>query len=101
MTLDFHSDINRDYARVRNYNAVDRFMLKIVWWHCFAVVVLAFTNSGLQLARHLPSPFAWRVISGPEAVAATLMGLMVAVRDLPARGALADTLDEYKFSNVH
>jgi signal transduction histidine kinase/DNA-binding response OmpR family regulator/HPt (histidine-containing phosphotransfer) domain-containing protein len=90
MTLDFHSDINRDYARVMNYDAVDRFMLKIVWWHCFAVVVLAFTNSGLQLARHLPSPFAWRVISGPEAVAATLMGLIVAVMATQLRGKLGN-----------
>ncbi len=90
MKLDFVTDINRDYAAVMNYGAVDRFLVKVLWWHFGFAVLMAFSNSYLRLAQRYPSPFSWRVLSAPEAVTATLIGLTAAVVPMLLRGELAN-----------
>jgi PAS domain S-box-containing protein len=82
--LDFHSDINREYAHAMNYGDVDRFIVKILWWHLAATVMLGVANSVFQLAAFYPSPFAWRVISPTEAAGALGVGLAAAL--LPTIG---------------
>ena len=79
MSLDFRSDINREYARAMNYGDVDRFIVRILWWHLAATALLAVVNSVFQLAAFYPSPFAWRVISPTEAAGALGVGLAAAL----------------------
>ncbi|TMJ16694.1 MAG: hypothetical protein E6H02_00520 [Bacillati bacterium ANGP1] len=89
MRLDLLTDINRDYAVVMNYPAVDRFLVKILWWHLGFTILMAVANSSLRLSERFPSPFSWRVLSGQKALGATLIGIAAAaipalVRGLPA-----------------
>lgn len=88
--MDFVTDINRDYADVMNYGAVDRFLVKVLWWHFGFAVLMAFSNSYLRLAQHYPSPFSWRVLSEQEAVIATLVGFLAAVIPTLVRGEIAN-----------
>jgi|GEM_PF-1170745 len=88
MKLDFVSDINRDYAAVMNYGAVDRFLVKVLWWHFGFAALMAFTNSYLRLAQRYPSPFSWRVLSGPEAVTAAAIAFIAAAVPTLIRGEL-------------
>ena len=90
MRLDFRSDINREYARAMNYGDVDRFIVKILWWHLAATALLAVVNSVFQLAAFYPSPFAWRVISPTEAAGALGVGLAAALLPTMLRRAFAD-----------
>ena len=59
MKLDFTSDINHDYARVMNYDVVDRFMVRILWWHCVAVSALAWEGRPPILSAGVRSPSGW------------------------------------------
>jgi len=77
MRIDFISDINRGYEAAFNYEATDRFILKVLWGHFAVFSLLAFTNSIIKLASFYPSPLAWRVVSIPEAVATVLIALAV------------------------
>src|SRR5215510_3579470 len=79
MTLDFCSDINREYAVAMHYGDVDRFIVRILWWHLAATAVLAVVNSVFQLAAFYPSPFAWRIISPMEGATAFGVGLAAAL----------------------
>jgi signal transduction histidine kinase/CheY-like chemotaxis protein len=88
MKLDFVTDINRDYAGVMNYDAVDRFLVKVLWWHFGFAALMAFSNSYLRLAQHYPSPFSWRVLSASEALGATLVGFLAAAVPTVVRGEL-------------
>ena len=90
MRLDFHSDINREYARAMNYDAVDRFIVKILWWHLAATVMLGVVNSVFQLAAFYPSPFAWRVIGPTEAAGALGVGLAAALLPTIGRRVITD-----------
>jgi len=67
MGLDFVTDINRDYAAAMNYGAIDRFIVKVLWWHFGFTVLMGVMNSYLRLSQYFPSPFSWRVLSGQEA----------------------------------
>jgi signal transduction histidine kinase len=86
--MDFISDINKDYAAVMNYDRVDRFVVNILWWHFAALALLTFTNSVLQAALYYPSPFSWRLISGPEALGTIVVGLAVALMPTWVRSKL-------------
>jgi|CXWL01.1.fsa_nt_gi GAF domain-containing protein len=86
--IDFLSDINKDYAAAMNYGSADRFIVAVLWWHLAFFAALAFTNSVLQLARHFPSPFAYRVISLPEAAGAMLIALAATLSSAWLRGKL-------------
>ncbi len=88
MGLDFVTDINRDYAAAMNYNAIDRFLVKVLWWHFGFTVLMAFTNSYLRLSQHFPSPFSWRLLSGQEALVAVLIGFIAAAFPTLVRGRL-------------
>jgi len=88
MKFDFVTDINRDYAAVMHYDAVDRFLVKVLWWHFGFAALMAFTNSALRLAQRYPSPFSWRVLSAPEAVTATLIAFIAAVVPTLVRGEI-------------
>jgi PAS domain S-box-containing protein len=76
--LDLVTDINREYADALNYPRVDRFMIKILWWHFGFTVLLAVASSYLRLSAWLPSPFAWRVLSIDEASSGAVIGLLAA-----------------------
>ncbi len=86
--IDFLSDINKDYAAAMNYDSADRFIVAVLWWHLAFFAALAFTNSVLQLARYFPSPFAYRVISLPEAAGAMLIALAATLSSAWLRGKL-------------
>jgi PAS domain S-box-containing protein len=90
MRFDFRSDINREYARAMNYGDVDRFVVKILWWHLAVTALLAVVNSVFQLAAFYPSPFAWRVISPMEAGGAVGVGLAAALIPTLWRRAFAN-----------
>jgi signal transduction histidine kinase len=79
MKIDFTSDINKDYTAVMNYERIDRFIVRILWWHFAALILLAFANCVLQAAHYYPSPFSWRLISWPEALGAIVIGLAAAL----------------------
>jgi signal transduction histidine kinase/CheY-like chemotaxis protein len=87
---DLMSDINRDYAVAMNYASVDRFMIKILWWHFGFVALMAFTNSYLRLSDWFRSPFSWRVLGAGEALAAVLVGFAAAAVPTLARGKLGN-----------
>lgn len=88
MRLNLLTDINRDYADALNYATVDRFLVKILWWHLGFVVLMALANSYFRLSEHFPSPFSWRVLSGWEAIVATLVGIAAAAIPTLVRGKL-------------
>ena len=90
MRLDLVSDINRDYAVAMNYGTVDRFMIKILWWHLGFAALMAFANSYLRLSVWLPSPFSWRVLGADEALAAVLIAFAAAVIPTLVRDKLAN-----------
>jgi diguanylate cyclase len=88
MKLDLTTDINRSYALAMNYNSIDLFMIKILWWHFGFTVLMAFTNSYLGLSAWLPTPFSWRILSSSEALAASMIGFLAAVVPTLIRGKL-------------
>lgn len=90
MKLDLVSDINREYANALNYPRVDRFMIKILWWHFGFTVLLAVASSYLELSARFPTPFAWRVLSIDEASAAAGIGLFAAAIPTLIRGRIGN-----------
>ncbi len=90
MKVDLLSDINRDYAVAMNYSGVDRFIVKILWWHFGFVVLMAFTNSYLRLGDWFRSPFSWRVLGLDEALAASLVGFAAAAVPTLVRDQIAN-----------
>ena len=75
MRIDFFSDINKGLEASMNYHAMDRFMVKVLWWHFGFAGLMAVLNSVGQLAAYFPSPFSWRLITLHEAVGAMVIGL--------------------------
>ena len=73
--IDFFSDINKGLEAAMNYHAMDRFMMKVLWWHFAFAGLMAGLNSVGQLAAYFPSPFSWRLISVHEAIGAMVIGL--------------------------
>ena len=89
MKIDFLSDINKGYETSLGYDTTDRFIVKVLWWHLGALILLAVTNAVLKLASIYPSPLSWRVITIPEAAvtiliaaAATLITILLKGRTL-------------------
>ena len=76
MAIDFISDINKDLAADLHYGEVDRFMVKVLWWHLGVLFSLVILNAVVKLASFYPSPLSWRVISIPEAIAASVFALL-------------------------
>ena len=79
MNIDFISDINRGYEKAMNYQAVDKFIIKVHWWSFGALIILAILNSVIKIATYYPSPFSWRGISAPEALLALAIGFAAAI----------------------
>ena len=50
------ADITARYAAALHYPQVDRFMIRVLWWHWVALVVLTVANTVFQLGRYFPSP---------------------------------------------
>ena len=75
MRIDFFSDINKGLEASMNYHAMDRFMMKVLWWHFAFAGLMAGLNSVGRLAAYFPSPFSWRLISLHEAIGAMVIGL--------------------------
>ena len=90
MKLDFTSDINKGYEVGLNYSETDKFVVAVHWWSFAFIILFAFTNSILQIAKYYPSPFSWRIISLPEAAWAVAIAFFAAI--LP-------TLFVHKFKN--
>jgi PAS domain S-box-containing protein len=88
--FDLISDINREYADALNYPRVDRFMIKILWWHFGFTVLLAVASSYLRLSAWLPTPFAWRVLSVDEASSGAVIGLLAAAIPTLIRGRIGN-----------
>ncbi len=79
MKIDFISDINKGYEPALNYSATDRFMTQILWWHLGVFALFVFLNAGLKLAAYYPSPWAWRVITIPEAIITLCIAALITV----------------------
>lgn len=79
MKLDFISDINKNYEEAMNYSQMDRFIVKAQWWLFAALAIQTFFAGVVKVATFYPSPFSWRVISFPEAIAAVILGLFAAL----------------------
>ena len=79
MTIDFISDINKELTADLNYPVVDRFIVKVLWWHLGVFVILAVLNAVVKISSYYPSPLAWRVISIPEAVIAIMIACVATV----------------------
>ena len=88
MRIDFFSDINKGLEAAMNYHAMDRFMMKVLWWHFAFAGLMAGLNSVGQLAAYFPSPFSWRLISVHEAIGAMVIGLGAAGIPALLRGTL-------------
>src|SRR5438309_3780701 len=88
MRLDLVTDINRDYAVAMNYGTIDRYLVRILWWHAGFVALMAVANSYFRMALYAPSPFSWRLLSGWEALAATLFGIAAAAVPTLIRGRI-------------
>lgn len=76
MKIDFISDINRGYETVLSYPEADKFIIKVLWWHLGAFLLLTFLNSVVKLADFFPSPFAWRVINLQEVFYVALLAIL-------------------------
>ncbi len=79
MKIDFFSDITENFKIDLNYPTVDRFMVRVLWWHFVAFVILAIANSVFKLAEYAPSPFAWRVISSQAAMLTILLAFVATI----------------------
>ena len=62
MKLDFLSDINKEHYYSLRYPEIDRFMVKILWWHFAVVSVFAIAIYYFQPSLYYPNPLSWRVI---------------------------------------
>ncbi len=78
----FRYDINESYEKIMKYDRIDRFSIKILWWHLYALIALIISNHFFRLAAYMPSPFAWRLISVVEAAAAFLVGVFLVLATL-------------------
>ena len=76
MAIDFISDINKDLATDLHYEAVDRFIVKILCWHLGVFSLLVVLNAVFKIASFYPSPLSWRVISIEEAFVAVILALL-------------------------
>src|SRR5262245_25777223 len=70
------TDINERYATALNYARTDRFIVRVLWWHLAALVLLTLGNAVLKLGLYFPSPFSWRVPTLDEGVATMALGLL-------------------------
>lgn len=57
------------------YGKIDKFLIKVLWWHFGIFTLIAFAASVLKVAEKFPSPFAWRVISPVEASVSVMLAL--------------------------
>ncbi len=79
MKIDFFSDITENFKIDLNYPTVDRFMVRVLWFHFVAFVILAIANSFFKLAEFAPSPFGWRVISSQAAILTILLAFVATI----------------------
>lgn len=75
LKIDFVSDINEKFSQALAYPKIDKYMIKVLWWHFGVFALLVFTNTILKIAQKYPNPFSWRVITPTEAI----YGLMIAL----------------------
>ena len=79
MNIDFISDINKGQEEVLGYPQVDRFIVKVLWWHLAVFALFIFTNAILKVSVLYPNPFSWRVIGPREALISFLLALVAAM----------------------
>ncbi len=88
MKIDFISDINKNFADALGYQEVDRFMMKMLWWHFGAFLLLAVVNSVFHIASYYPNPFAWRVISLNEAFVSLAIAIVAVLVPVFLKGKI-------------
>lgn len=76
MKIDFLSDINKEFKSSMNYEKVDKFVVKVLWWNFGIFFILAVANSVFKAADKYPSPFSWRVMSMQEALGGLVLALI-------------------------
>jgi len=82
------ADINARYAAALHYPQVDRFMIRVLWWHWAALVFLTVANTVFQLGRYFPSPFSWRIPTLEEGAGTITVGLFATIAAAWAHGRL-------------
>ena len=82
------ADINARYATALHYPQVDRFMIRVLWWHWAALVFLTVANTVFQLGRYFPSPFSWRIPTLEEGAGTITVGLLATIAAVWAHGRL-------------
>jgi len=70
------ADINERYAAALNYPHIDRFMIRVLWWHALAIGLLTLGNTVFRLGLYFPSPFSWRVPTLEEGALTVVLGLL-------------------------
>lgn len=78
MTLDFLSDINKDHYYTLEYDRVDKFMVKVLWWQAAILALYSLIIYFIQPASFYPNPFSWRVVSATEVFSVIVIGLLTA-----------------------
>lgn len=86
--IDFISDINKNFAAALAYPQIDKYMIKVLWWHLAAYVALIFTNAFLKIASTNPNPFSWRVISPKEAAITSIIALFAVIIPILLNGKI-------------
>ncbi|MBI3244809.1 MAG: GAF domain-containing protein [Chloroflexi bacterium] len=84
--IDFTSDINKAYLAAMNYPRIDRLIVWALWGNFAAFALLTIIIFIFQPARYFSSPFSYRVISGPEALGAMLVALVITLGPTFLRG---------------
>jgi hypothetical protein len=79
MSLDFTSDINREYAAEMRYGEIDKFMVAVLWWAFGLFALLALVSSYFKLAEIYESPLSWKVIPLQEAGIATAIAFAASI----------------------
>lgn len=82
----FTRDINEGHEDALRYPKLDNFTIKVLWWNFWVFAIFVFAASYLELANYIESPFAWRVISFPEANIALLIGIIAVALPLYLKG---------------
>jgi len=76
MKIDFTSDINKGYEDALGYKSIDKFIIKLAWWHLAIFTLVAVLVSVFKIADRYPSPLSWRVISVSSAVVTVLIAAL-------------------------
>lgn len=76
MKFDFISDINKEHYYNLHYADIDRFIVKVLWYHFFLFSLAALAIYYFRPAEFYPSPLAWKVTSLGETFVTIGLGLL-------------------------